>query len=47
MRFNNLARCIFKTKVPNECLNDNNATIYKGIREIKEKKISSQRINNA
>jgi len=37
MRPNNLTRCIFKTKVPNECHIDNNATIYKGIREIKEK----------
>jgi len=37
MRPNNLTRCIFKTNVPNECRIENNATIYKRIREIKEK----------
>jgi len=37
VRSNNLTRCIFKTKVPNECRIDNNKTIYKGIHEIKEK----------
>jgi hypothetical protein len=36
-RPNNLTRCIFKTKVPNECRIVNNATIYKGINKIKEK----------
>jgi len=37
MRPNNLTRCIFKTKVPNEYRVDNNETIYKCIHEIKEK----------
>jgi len=37
MRPNNLTRCIFKTKVPNECRIDNNETIYEHIHEIKEK----------
>jgi len=37
MRPNKIARCIFKTKVSNECRIDNNETIYKRIHEIKEK----------
>jgi len=37
MRPSNLTRCIFKTKVPNECRIYNNGTIYKSIHDIKEK----------
>ena len=37
MRPNKMTRCIFWTKVRNECRIDNNETIYKAIHEIEEK----------
>ena len=37
VRPNNLTRCIFKTKITNQCRTDNNGIIYKSIHYIKEK----------